>query len=639
MENTSYLSVVDYIRQRDKARDAGRIVIEFDGNQITQTEYWHRVEHYKRWFLSMGFFYGCGKPVAICNMNAPEYEFIYIALLELGAVVSTVSLSFFQSDVYRHSLDKDAETIVLSVEYISPKLKEAFSQLGDNNGEKRISRIIFTSAADYRPEAKAAEYNEKFNYKEMIDSLELPKNIEVIYPGEIKKLGDGTSFSVNPDELIELLSQNATYSNTGGTTGPPKCAVHTHRAIVNLLKAHERDAYPDFPLQVGDKALLLIPISHITSQFYALLLRRSGGANLIYNPDAFEPHSITQALIEGEVNDVIAPFGLYSVIAHSPLKQGDLRHLKIPTCGGEPTPESPTMIVNERLLWAGSTPIFIGGGSTELGSATMTAYGLEDRCNETGMSLPGVENVIINPMTGKKANDGEDGILYTNCPWQMKGYLNDERATNEFFNYTDDDGKVFGTNNDIGKVAREYKGKSVFAMQGRAKDFIVPTDTIKYSVGVSFTDGRVDPIDFKQGEMLFKMRDKVLNIPGVLEAEALILPHVDGSITGAPVVNVVTAPDSVPVDILRAIYASYDPQDEFLPFGVLFRSSFARSLASDKRDIAALVRDRGVYYSVDADGVIYGGELPKGEDPVISVVTDTSVIQNIAPPIPRAIRV
>ena len=641
MVNQNYLSVTDYLRQRDNARDKTRTAIEFDGNKISQEEYWNRVEHYKNYFMSQGFFYGCQKPVAICNLNAPEYEFIYIALLELGAVVSTVSLAFFQSDIYRHSAEKGADTIILSIEFISPKLKEAFAQLKEKGGDKGIRRIIFTSAGDYRPDEKAAVYNGQFDFKEMIAFLELPKNIEVVYPGEIKKTGGGKTAAYKPGGAAGLLDKDATYSNTGGTTtGIPKCAVHTHEAIVNLLKAHESAVYPEFPLREGDKALLLIPISHITSQYYALLLRRACGANIVYNTGAFEPHLLTKALIEGEINDVIAPFGLYNVIAHSPLTQGDLKHLRTPGCGGEPTPESPARFVNERLAWAGSTSIFIGGGSTEFGSASMVAYGLPDRCNETGMSIPGVENIIINPLTGKKASDGEYGIMYTNSPWQMKGYLNDKKATADFFNYTDESGKVFGTNGDIGKVVREHNGKPVFAMQGRVNDFVISEPGTKmYKTGCSFKDGKASRVDFSNGEMLFTIRDKALNIPGVIEAEALILPHTDGAGTGTPVVNVVAAPGLGPVDILRAIYASFKPGDGFVPAGVLFRSGFARSLATDKRDIAALVRDRKNYYRVDKNGNILSVEFPKGGEPVVKAVTDASSITIVAPPVPRAIRI
>jgi acyl-coenzyme A synthetase/AMP-(fatty) acid ligase len=448
MQKSNYLSVVDYIKQKDKKRNDEDVVIEYDGNQITRKKYWNIINKYGQYLKHIGFFYGCGKPVTICNLNTPEYEFIYMALLELGAICSTVSLSFFKSDIKRHSIDKGADTIVISVEFISPELKESFKQLGNNDGENRIQRIIFTSARDYRLEENEEKYSSQFDYKTMINSLELPKNIEIVFPGEIKKKSSNQSNSSIAEQPFNLVNTDATYSNTGGTTsGIPKCAVHTHKAIIELLKAHEKNVFSVFPLKEGDKTLLLIPISHITAQFYAMLVRRATGVNIVYNTEAFEPKLLTKVLIEAEINDVVAPFGLYNAIAHSPLKKGDLKHLRIPTCGGESTPKGPTKIVNERLKWAGSESIIIGGGSTEFGSATMVSYGLENRCNETGMSLPGVENIIINPLTGKKASDGEEGILYTNCPWQMKEYLNDEKATKEFFNYVDETGKVFGTNN------------------------------------------------------------------------------------------------------------------------------------------------------------------------------------------------
>jgi hypothetical protein len=110
-------------------------------------------------------------------------------------------------------------------------------------------------------------------------------------------------------------------------------------------------------------------------------------------------------------------------------------------------------------------------------------------------------------------------------------------------------------------------------------------------------------------------------------------------VNGTPVVNVVIVPQLIPVDILRSIYSAYNPLTEFMPFGVLFRTGFARSLATDKRDIAALVRDRGIYYSMDTKGNFFGAELPKGGEPIITKVLDTSVIKCIEPPKPRSIRI
>ena len=641
MKGESYRSVVDYLWQRDRQRDGGRASIGFDGAVVCQDEYWSRMEHYRRYFLSSGFTVGCGKPVTICNLNAPEYEFIYFSLMGLGAVASTVSLPFFKSDVYRHTVEKGAETIVLSVEYCSDELRESFAMLGDNVGERRVRKVIFTSAGDYRPEGKAAAYDAAMDHRAMITSLGLPKNIEVVYPGEIKRLGDGTRLEYSGGAGADLAASYATYSNTGGTTtGIPKCAVHTHRAILSMLTAHERDSYPDFPLREGDKALLLIPISHITAQFYALILRRAFGACIVYNPGAFEPHLLVRALVEDGINDVIATFGLYNVIAHSPLAKGDLKALRIPTCGGEATPKAPARVVNERMSWAGSVPLYVGGGSTEFGSAIMNAYGLEDRENETGLSLPGVDNIIVNPLTGRKARDGDVGIIYSNCPWQMEGYLGDPKSTSEFFNYVDGEGKAYGTNGDIGKVVRTYGGKPVFAMQGRVMDFVRRSpDTGRYSNGVTLTGGKVDPIDFTEGDMLFSIRDKALNAQGVLEAEALLLPHSEADKSGAPVVNVVIAPGADPFGVLKEIFSIYNGEGGFKPIGVIFRSGFARSLATDKRDVLSLMRDRGPYHGIREDGSAYSVTLPKGGEPTYSELTETSVIEVLSPPVPRKIRV
>lgn len=634
-----YISVVDYIRKRDSKRDKNGIAIEFDGNRITREEYWNYIDHYKRYFISQGFFYGCQKPVTICNLNAPEYEFMYMALLELGAIPSTVSISFFKSDVKMHSIEKGADTIILSAEYITPDLKESLKVLGDN-GNTNIKKIIFTSAGDYRMELKQDSYNAQFDFKSMIEYLDLPKNIEIVYPSAIKNQKNNLIALPTEEESISLLDRKATYSNTGGTTtGVPNCSVHTHRAIIALCQSHEEDVCPDFNVKESQKTLLLIPISHITSQFLALFTRRAAGATMVYNPGAFDPVEITKALVEDEINDVIAPFGLYVAVAHSDLKPGDLKHLT-PSCGGEPTPLGPTKLVNEKLKKVGSEPIIIGAGSTEFGSVTMASYGIEDRTNEAGFAIPGSETKIINPYTWKEAQMGERGIIYTRCPWQMEGYLNDEKATKGFFNFVDEDGVTWGTNNDIGKVVREYKGQPIYSIDGRLSSYVVrEKDSKRYYPGISFTDGKANTVDLSKGEFLFDMRDRLLNVPGVIEAEALLIPYDDISKVGTPVVNLVVIPEISIVDIIKYVYSSYQAEEEFIPEGLIFRTNFARSLSTDKREIVSLKNERATYYNVDNTGNIIGVTLPKNGEPIYNIIENLDEIKRVTPPEPQKILV
>lgn len=636
-----YKSIVDYLRMKDENRDKQGIVIEFNGNKITRKEYWEKVEQYKNFFLEEGFYYGCQKPVVICNYNTPEYEFMYIALLEIGAIVSTVGLPFFEDDMKREVMDKGADTIILSAEYISDNLKKEFKEMQQLYGNKFVERVIFTSKAEYKDPAKADLYNIVNEFEKKIKQLELPKQINTFSPSDLKRRIEGQSNIIkNNNELLNMLDFIATYSNTAGTSsGVPKCAVHTHRAVINLFKAHEPDNFPDFTVKEGDKTLLLIPISHITSQYYSLLLRRAIGANIVYNIDAFEPSKLANVLIENEINDVVAPFGLYVALANSPLKKGDLRHLR-PSCGGEVTPLESTKRVNERLTWAGAKKIVVGGGSTEFGSVTMTAYGIEDRTNETGIAISGVDAKIINPLTRKEVKEGERGILYKTCSWQMKEYLNDQKATAGFYNYTDENGKVFGTNNDIAAVVRRYNGKPVHLLSGRATDFVIPcSKTKRYRPGVNIVDGKIEPVDLSLGKFLFDMRDVVLNLPGVIEAEAILVPYNDNDKSGVPVIDLVVSQNKSLIKILEDAYNTYLTNSDFIPEGLLFLTNFERSLASDKRETKSLKKLRGPYFWMNKKGEIVTVKIPENNKPKTEELNDLDIISIVKPPKPEKVLV
>ncbi len=630
-----YNSIVDYLRKNDEVRDKNGIVIEHGGNKITRSKYWKLIDYYKNFFIEKGFFYGCQKRVTICNLNVPEYEFIYMALLELGAIVSTVSISFFQNDIKRETIDKGSDTIVLSAEYISNKLKKTLKELENYPGS--IKRIIWTSAGDYKTLEKETLYNKNNDFKNKIDCLELPKNIEIIYPSQIKRtLGNYKNNNYN--QVINLLESDATYSNTAGTsTGVPKCAVHTHQAVINLFKAHEKKNFQEFDIVEGDKTLLVIPISHITSQYYSLLVRRAIGTNIVYNHEAFDPSKIAKILIENEINDIVAPFGLYMALANSPLKKGDLKHLK-PSCGGEATPFESTKLVIERLKWAGSRRMVIGGGSTEFGSVTMTAFGIEDRINETGVLMPGADALIIDPLTMKEVPQGERGILYKRCGWQMKGYLNDNQATKGFYNYIDNNGNTYGTNNDIAAIVREHKGKPVYLLSGRATKFVMQNPKTKhYYPGVNIKNGKIMPVDLNKGFYLFDMSDQMLSIPGVIEAESLIIPYNDSTKEGIPVVNLVVMPDTDLVLIIKKAYNLYASKNSFIPKGIIFRTNFARSLASDKRETASLKNERSTYYWMNKNDNIIKVKLPKDAEPIVEIERNLENIQRVAPPEPQKI--
>ena len=627
------LSAIDYIRQMDSTRNQESAAIEYFGNIISRKQYWNYIEQYRKYFKGIGI--QKSEPVTVCMVNSPEYEFVFAALLENGSIASTVSKSFINADFKRQTTERKIKTLILSVEFAAELAKfNTFSQLGANDSADRLERVIFTSAGDYMPEEQSVKYNSD-DFATVINSLDIPKNIEVIMPGEIHN--NLENYAEVELENNNLLDKIATYSNTGGTTGAPKCACHTHRAIISLLKSHERDVFPEFNMKPDARSLLVIPISHITSQFYGLLMRRTHGATIVYNPNCFEPSVLRDVLIKEKIDDVVLPFGLYYAITRQEFEDGELK-LNTPLCGGEPTPYTPTKDVDEKLRNAGSNSIIIGTGSTEFGSGIMASYGEDSRCNESGYFFPYAKGFLLDPKTHRKITElGKRGILYANAPWQMEGYLNDDKATNEFFNYTDDDGTIYGTNNDIAEITGYHNEQPIYSMLGRATDFIKTDDGETYYSGSVFKNGMIETIDFEDGSFLFDMRDVLLNIPGVMEAQPIIIPHHDGAKNGYPVVNITIYPGADPKNILKQVYTHYNNSDEAAPTGIIFRTHFARSLSSDKREVLSLIDERKGYFCVDKNGELCAVEFSDNGEKIVKTLDKDVVIERVNPPEPKLV--
>jgi len=624
----NYNSVIDYIRQEDMKNDQNLTALEYYGNKILKKDYWKYINRYRNYLYNLGI--NQGEAVAICMLNSPEYEFFFSSLLENGSIASTVSKSFLNADLKAQTVKRGIKKLILSVEFLPELIQnKTFDQMYSDENKECLDTIIFTSAGNYQNDADEEKYNSR-DFKELISKLNLPENVNIIYPGETVKTIKNTSDIVLPKPYV--VNQIATYSNTGGTTGAPKCATHTHKAIISLLMSHRREVYKEFNILNHSRSLLVIPISHITSQFYGLLIRRASNANIIYHPGVFEPQILRQVLIEEQIDDTVLPFGLYYAITRKEFKKGELK-LNTATCGGEPTPYIPTIGVNKVLEKAGAEPLVIGTGSTELGSGVMASYGIEGRSNESGYFFPFAKGFLMDPKDGSIiTEEGKRGILYSNAPWQMNGYLNDQKSTDEFFNYALD-GTIYGTNNDIAEIVGEHKGKPVYSMHGRTSDFVLKNGNTYYP-GVSFEDGIVKSVDFESGKFLFDVRDTLQNIPGVMEVQPLIVPIEENNKEGHVVVNVTINPSFNPKDILEVAYKTLRAENNLIPAGIVFRTRFERSLSSDKREVLSLVDEKNGYYYINEKGEILSVSLNKNEVEYGEVEGEIKILE---PPAPKLV--
>ena len=220
-----------------------------------------------------------------------------------------------------------------------------------------------------------------------------------------------------PDDL-------ATLGYTSGTTGRPKGALLTHRAIVTNVAMtalmHARSA--------DDVIVSALPCSHVYGNVvmngaflvgYTLVLMRRFDADSAL--DAIERHRAT--MFEG------VPTMYYGLLGASSLSDARVRTLTRCTVGGQTMPLPQMQEVEQRL----GCPLLELGGMTELaGLGTTHPYHVPGRLGSIGQPLPFNECriVALDDATRVLGHD-EPGELMIRGPSVMRGYHAQPEATAE----------------------------------------------------------------------------------------------------------------------------------------------------------------------------------------------------------------
>ena len=228
---------------------------------------------------------------------------------------------------------------------------------------------------------------------------------------------------------------DATIFYTSGTTGAPKGALGTHRALTtnifampfsNMRNALRRGDAPSAPAKQR-VTLLAVPFFHVIGSLSVLVPNMATGGKLVLMRkfDADE----ACALIAREKVTVTGgvPAVALSLLEHA---QGhDLSSLELVTFGGAPSPTSLPNRIREQLdAMPGQ-----GWGMTET-SATCTSHSAQDYLHRPFSCGPALPVCRLRVMDGdRELPPGEAGELWAFGPNIVKGYWNRPAATAETF--------------------------------------------------------------------------------------------------------------------------------------------------------------------------------------------------------------
>jgi len=226
--------------------------------------------------------------------------------------------------------------------------------------------------------------------------------------------GETPDTDVEPGDL-------ALFQYTGGTTGKPKGAEHTHYNLATNLLAHVME----LDIDPGERMLLMTPLPHSAGYALAAGMIRGAHVTMTQGFDAGEFLDLIEA--EGVTWSWLVPTMIYRVLGHDALEETDVSSIETLVYGAAP-------IARERLEEALDVfgQVFIQlYGQSEVPNVGTTlpkdAHAVDagrklDSCGQTTV----LTDTRIASIQDKQDTDplppGEEGEILLRAPYQMTGY-------------------------------------------------------------------------------------------------------------------------------------------------------------------------------------------------------------------------
>ena len=401
---------------RSSARRYGdRVALVSGDRELTFQQLDDRARRFAAHLQALGI--TSGDRVTLCAPNSIEWVVAYYGSLCAGAVISPLNALLTPEEVAFASSDCGAKVLIASAEMCC---KLAYGMGADSLqhflgiGEGQQAQDSSFSAAIASP----------------AEGIDLP--------------------NPQPGDLAAILY-------TSGTTGHPKGAMITHRALLlnGALTAqmHGRSAQ--------DTVITALPLPHV---YGAAILNAAivAGSKLVIHAQ-FKDSAILEDLVRHQATMFEGvPTMYYYLMANAGLDRYDLSSLRCCTVGGQTMPIAKMQEVEKRL----DCPLIELWGMTELaGLGTTHASHATPRLGSIGVALPHMEMKIGALLPGAlPPQHGEPGELLVRGPLVMKGYFANPAATRETI---DEDGWLH--TGDVGTQDSE----GYFHVVDRKKDMIL----------------------------------------------------------------------------------------------------------------------------------------------------------------------
>jgi len=388
-------------------RHADRPFVDFLGRVMTYAEIDRLVAKVARGLQDLGV--QKGTKVGLFLPNCPYSIICFFAILKAGGTVVNYNPLYVTREIERQVEDSETEILItLDLKPLLPKLEPLI-------GTAKLKAIVVARLADCLPFPK----NLLYPWVKRGDIAVMPNSPAFVpFAQLLANEGQADPVAIDPDKDIALIQY------TGGTTGVPKGAVHTHANLV--INADQLAAWaPMFDL--GRESILgVLPLFHVFAVSTVLSFGVRIGAKLILLP-RFDVEQVLKTIAQKRPTMLPGVPTMFNAISSNRrIDRYDLTSLKLCFSGGAPLPAE----VKQTFEVRAGCAVAEGYGLTEAPITHCNPLDGLMKPGSFGMPMPGTSIEIISTEDGETVLPlGERGEVCLKGPQVMKGYWQQTEET------------------------------------------------------------------------------------------------------------------------------------------------------------------------------------------------------------------
>ncbi len=388
---------------------ADKMALEYLGIEITFKQLDEYSNQFANTLIANGF--KKGDVVGINLPNSPQYLIGVVGTLKAGCIVSGVSplLSAMQIQYQLNDLGSGGKSVALLT--LDAIFAGHITKIASKIPQLRL--VITTNVASFLPKIKQV----------------LGKALGKVPKGKVTPLSGKTVIDFHKD-ILNVASKTPVdvgltpddigwIQYTGGTTGPPKGAMLSHRNCVsNMLSII---AWLQWELGKGVMCSGF-PMFHIAGLTVCESAVYAGWPQLLI-PNPRDTDHIVKLMEKYKPTNLVNVPSLFQLLIKNP-KFKELDHSKLGTCisAASPFPKE-SQVELESIIGEGKLLELYG--MTELSPvATMNPSLGKKKLGKVGMPIQNIELKIVDPETNEPVPLGEPGEICAKGPLVMQGYYN-----------------------------------------------------------------------------------------------------------------------------------------------------------------------------------------------------------------------